>query len=128
MLLGLPLTNLLKAENWYHPYFFLVLGPHFMPYLKGQLHGHVTGAITQDPVLRKVSYLGFSSVQFSHSVVSDSLQPHESQHTCLPVHQQLLEFTQTYVHQIGDAIQLSHPLLSPSPAAPNPSQHKGLIQ
>ena len=46
----------------------------------------------------------------------------------LPVHHQLLEFTQTHVHQVGDAIQPSHPLLSPSPPAPNPSQHQGLLQ
>ena len=41
----------------------------------------------------------------------------------LPVHHQLSEFTQTHVHQVGDAIQPSHPLSSPSPA-PNPSQHR----
>ena len=46
----------------------------------------------------------------------------------LPVHQQLLEFTQTHVHRVGDAIQPSHPLSSPSPPAPNPSQHQGLSQ
>ena len=45
-----------------------------------------------------------------------------------PVHHQLLEFTQTHAHQVGDAIQPSHPLLSPSPPAPNPSQHQGLFQ
>ena len=39
----------------------------------------------------------------------------------LPVHQQLPEFTQTHVHRVGDAIQPSHPLSSPSPPAPNPS-------
>ena len=39
----------------------------------------------------------------------------------LPVHHQLLEFTQTHVHRVGDAIQPSHPLSSPSPPAPNPS-------
>ena len=44
----------------------------------------------------------------------------------LPVHHQLLEFTRTHVHRVGDAIQPSHPLLSPSPPAPNPSQHQGL--
>ena len=42
----------------------------------------------------------------------------------LPVHHQLPEFTQTHVHQVGDAIQPSHPLLSPSPPAPNPSQQR----
>ena len=46
----------------------------------------------------------------------------------LPVHHQLLEFTQTHVHRAGDAIQPSHPLLSPSPPAPNPSQHQSLFQ
>ena len=46
----------------------------------------------------------------------------------LPVHHQLLESTQTHVHRVGDAIQPSHPLLSPSPPAPNPSQHQGLFQ
>ena len=46
----------------------------------------------------------------------------------LPVHHQLLEFTQTHVHRVGDAIQPSHPLLSPTPTAPNPSQHQGLFQ
>ena len=42
----------------------------------------------------------------------------------LPVHHQLPEFTQTYIHRVGDAIQPSHPLSSPSPLAPNPSQHQ----
>ena len=46
----------------------------------------------------------------------------------LPVHHQLPEFTQTDVHQVGDAIQPSHPLSSPSPPAPSPSQHQGLFQ
>ena len=46
----------------------------------------------------------------------------------LPVHHQLPEFTQTHVHWVGDAIQPSHPLSSPSPPAPNPSQHQSLLQ
>ena len=46
----------------------------------------------------------------------------------LPVHHQLPEFTQTHVHRVGDAIQPSHPLSSPSPPAPNPSQHQSLFQ
>ena len=46
----------------------------------------------------------------------------------LPVHHQLTEFTQTRVHWIGDATQLYHPLLSPSPPALNPSQHQSLFQ
>ena len=46
----------------------------------------------------------------------------------LPVHYQLPEFTQTHVHRVSDAIQPSHPLSSPSPPAPNPSQHQSLFQ
>ena len=46
----------------------------------------------------------------------------------LPVHHQLPELTQTHVHRVGDAIQPSHSLSSPSPPAPNPSQHQSLFQ
>ena len=46
----------------------------------------------------------------------------------LPVHHQLPESTQTHVHQVGDAIQPSHPLLSPSPPALNLSQYQGLFK
>ena len=46
----------------------------------------------------------------------------------LPVHHHLPEFTQTHIHQVGDAIQPSHPLSSPSLPAPNPFQHQSLFQ
>jgi len=46
----------------------------------------------------------------------------------LPVHHQLPEFTEIHVHRVSDAIQPSHPLSSPSPLAPNPSQHQSLFQ
>ena len=46
----------------------------------------------------------------------------------LPVHHQLREFTQTHVHRVSDAIQPSHPLSSPSPPVPNPSQSQSLFQ
>ena len=46
----------------------------------------------------------------------------------LPVHHQLLEFTRTHAHRVSDAIQPSHPLLSPSPPALNLSQHQGLFK
>ena len=46
----------------------------------------------------------------------------------LPIHHKLLEFIQTHAHRVGVAIQPSHPLLSSSPPAPNPSQHQGLFQ
>ena len=45
----------------------------------------------------------------------------------LPVHHQLPEFTQTHVHRVSDVIQPSHPLSSPSPPAPNPSQHQSQL-
>ena len=45
----------------------------------------------------------------------------------LPVHHQLPEFTQTHIHRVSDAIQPSHPGSSPSPPAPNPSQHQGVF-
>ena len=70
----------------------------------------------------------FSSTQFSRSVVSDSLRPHELQHARPPCPSQLLEFTQTHVHRVSDTIQPSHPLSSPSPPAPNPSHHHSLFQ
>ena len=60
--------------------------------------------------------------------MSDSLRPHELQHARPPCPSPLPEFTQTHVHWVGDAIQPSHPLSSPSPPAPNPSQHQGLFQ
>ena len=72
----------------------------------------------------------FSSVQFS-SVAQSCLtlcDPMNYSTPGLPVHHQLLEFTQTHVHQVGDAVHPSHPLSSPSPPAPNPSQHQGLFQ
>ena len=70
----------------------------------------------------------FSSVQFSLSVMSDSLRPHESQHARPPCPSHLPEFTQTHCHRVSDAIQPSHPLSSPFPPAPNPSHHHSLFQ
>ena len=64
-----------------------------------------------------------SSVQFSLSVMSDPLQPHELSTTDFPVHHQLPEPTQTHVHRVSDAIQPSHPLSAPSPPCFNLSHH-----
>ena len=70
-----------------------------------------------------------ASVQFSPSVMSDTLQPHGLQHTRPPCPSPTLrELTQTHVHWVGDAIQLSHPLSSPSSPAFNLSQHQGLFK
>ena len=68
------------------------------------------------------------SVQFSRSVVSDSLNPMDCSMPGLPVHHQLPEPTQTHVHRIADAIQPSHLLSSPSASAFNLSQHQSLFQ
>ena len=67
----------------------------------------------------------FSLVAQSCPTVCD---PMDRSTPCPPVHHQLLESTQTHVHRVSDAIQPSHPLSSPSPPAPNPSQHQGLVQ
>jgi len=72
---------------------------------------------------------GFSSVQFSRSVKSNSLRPHELQHTRSPCPSPTpgVHSTELGVHRVNDAIQPSHPLSSPSPPAPNPSQHQSLF-
>ena len=68
-----------------------------------------------------------SLVQFSQSCLT-LWDPMDCSTPGLPVHHQLLEFTQTHVHWVSDAIQPSHPLSSPPPPAPNRSQHQGLFQ
>ena len=70
------------------------------------------------------------SVQFSSVTQSCPYLCDPMNHSMpgLPVHHQLQEFTQTHVHRVSDAIQLSHPLSSPSPPAPNLSQHQSLFQ
>ena len=67
----------------------------------------------------------FSSVAQSRLTLCD---PTNRSMPGLPVHHQLPEFTQTHVHRVSDAIQPSHPLSSPSPPAPSPSQHQRLFQ
>ena len=67
----------------------------------------------------------FSSVAQSCPTLCD---PMNRSMPGLPVHHHLPEFTQTHIHRVGDAFQPSHPLSSPSPPAPNPSQHQSLFQ
>ena len=71
----------------------------------------------------QISCLQFSSVAQSCPTLCD---PMNCSMPGLPVHHQLPEFTQTHVHQVGDAIQPSHPLPSPSSPVPNPSQHQSV--
>ena len=73
----------------------------------------------------KLPSVQFSSVAQSCPTLCD---PNNCSTPGLPVHHQLPEFTQTHVHPVSDAIQSSHPLSSPSPPAPNPTQHQSLFQ
>ena len=82
------------------------------------------------PLKDSVFSLSFSSVWFS-SIAQSCLtlcNPMDYSTPGFPVHHQLRELDQTHVHQVGDAIQPSHPLSSPSPPAFNLSQHHGLLQ
>ena len=81
-------------------------------------------SLIKDMKVRVTGYLiAFSSVAQSCPTLCD---PMNHSAPGLPVHHQLPEFPQTYVHQVGDAIQPSHPRSSPSPPAPNPAQHQDL--
>ena len=78
----------------------------------------------------KCCIFDFSSVQLcsvAHSCPT-LCDPMNRSTPGFPVHHQFPEFTQTQVYRVSDAIQPSHPLLSPSSSAPNPSQHQGLFQ
>ena len=90
---------------------FLDQGPNLFPALAG-------GFFTMEP-RRKPSQ--FSSVAQSCPTLCD---PMNRSTPGLPVHHHLPEFTQTHVHRVSDAMQPFHPLSSPSPPAPNPSQHQ----
>ena len=86
--------------------------------------------ISEGELTRPVITGVFSSVQFSLVAQSCPTLCDPMNHSMpgLPVHHQLPEFTQINIHRVGDAIQPSHPMLSPSPPAPNPSQHQSLFQ
>ena len=74
-------------------------------------------------VISNIEYCQFSSVAQLCPTLCD---PMSRSTPGLPVHHQLPEFTQTHVHWVSDAIQPTHPLSSPSPSAPNPSQDQSL--
>ena len=93
------------------------------------LHRHlcyILDPLSSSPCSRSLN----GSVQFSSvaQLCPTLLDPMDCSTPGLPVHQQLPEFTQTHVHWVGDAIQLSHPLSSPSPPALNLSQHEGIFK
>ena len=102
---------------------------HFLEEISSLSHSAVFlyffALITEEGFLIYHAILQFSSVAQSCPTLCD---PMNLSTPGLPVHHQLLEFTQTHVHRVSDAIQPSHPLLSPSPPASNPSQHQSLFQ
>ena len=91
-------------------------------------------AVSGFMVMRLVSCLSLASHSNSDQIRSVAqscptlCDPMNCSTPGLPVHHQLPEVTQAHVHRVGDAIQPSHPLSSPSPPAPNPSQHQSLFQ
>ena len=87
--------------------------------------GRSPGEGNGNPLQYSVQSVQFSSVAQSCPTLCD---PMNRSTPGLPVHHQLLEFTQTHINRVSDVIQPSHPLLSPSPPAPNPSQHQSLFQ
>ena len=80
---------------------------------------------TKTMASRPISSVQFSSVAQLCPTLCD---PMNRSTPGPPVHHQLPEFTQTHVHRVGDVIQPFHPLSSPIPPAPNPSQHQSLFQ
>ena len=94
----------------------------------GSLPVDPEGSLKEQVRISKCWIKEFSSVQFSHSVVSNSLWPLDCSTPGLPVHHQLPEFTQTHIHWVGDTIQPFHLLLSHSPPTFNLSQQQDLFQ
>ena len=84
--------------------------------------GNSQASLGQSLVGHRPWMIQFSSVQFNHSVLSDSLRATNSSMPGLGVHHQILEFTQTNVHWVSDAVQPFHSLSSPSPPALTLSQ------
>ena len=84
----------------------------------------------QPEIYNSCGSVQFSSVQFISVTQScpTLCDPMNCSMPGLLFHHQHPEFTQTHVHRVGDGFQPSHPLSSPSPSAPNPSQHQSLLQ
>ena len=130
------LTSILRTQNAFVemrkrlPYFQVeeVLSVSWQSLTKSTGWENLGSIYLAQPYTEAPFNMTLSLVQFSHSVVSDSLWPHEQQHTRPPCPSPTPRIHQTHVHWVGDAIQPSHPLSSPSPPASNLSQHQGLFK
>ena len=129
MTLGLIICNLFLSSTAGPPsqaspcLWLWLLGPSYSLLIPGDhVQWHASMCIIHVPPWPSVQ---FSSVAQSCPTLCDPMNRSKPR---LPVHHQLLEFTQTHVHWVGDGTQPSHPLSSPFPPAPNPSQHQGLFQ
>ena len=136
-LLRCVLCPVCYLEVWGFPAAFLLLITGLIPLWSESKHcmifillSFLTCVLSSKMQSILVNVLCELSVEFSSvaQLCPTLCDPMSSSTPVLPVHHQLPEFTQTYVHQVGDAIQPSHPLSSPSPPAPNPSQHQSLFQ
>ena len=124
----------LEMKSYYEGFPHIHLGGHIHP-IKGGSNSlwnvvlasccWTPSAKTKTEILILGGTIQFSSVAQSCLTLCD---PMNCSTPGLPVHHQLPEFTQTHVHRVRDAIQPSHPLLSPSSPAPNSSQHQSLFQ
>ena len=90
----------------------------------------ITSSVVMKGEYNRTSRINQNSVQLSSLAQScpTLCDPMIGSTPSLPVHHQLPQFTQIHIHRVGDATQSSHPLSSPSPPAPNPSQHQSLFQ
>ena len=127
-----------RGWSWNHSHFMLDQFMYFR-WLFAMLPGTDYAPYISDQIIfQKIFLLNYFSLIFDHTI---SVQFSSVAQLCptlcdpmnrstpgLPVHHHLPEFTQTHVHQVRDAIQPSHPQSSPSPPAPNPSQHQSLFQ
>ena len=130
-LLGLAESKGGVSESLLTPWICLsVLGFHFfttidvvMVCLEGSFP-----TLLKSEISFQIMYDSGPSVQLSHSVMSDSLQPMDCSMPGFPVHHQLPELAQTHIHQVGEAIQPARHLSPTSPPAFNLSQDQGLFQ
>ena len=110
-------------STWYMRWYDLCFRPHsFKWYSPSPSSAMLSNFCISDRTFRSEQ---IRSVTESCPTLCDPMNPSTPG---LPVHHQLPVFTQTHVHRVSDAIQPSHPLSSPSPLAPNPSQHQSLFQ